>query len=90
MLLTRIKKICLNPAVVDFRRLLNGLMVLIVDALDKDPASGELFLFRNRAGNKLKMVYFDAACFWARRESENACVFSMSVLPRMASPGGAS
>jgi len=39
-------------------------MVLIVDALDKDPASGELFLFRNRAGNKLKMVYFDGSCFW--------------------------
>ena len=64
MLLTRIKKICLNPAVVDFRRLLNGLMVLIVDALVKDPVSGELFLFRNRAGNKLKMVYFDERCFW--------------------------
>ena len=30
---------------VDFRKQLNGLMVLIVDALDKDPASGELFLF---------------------------------------------
>jgi len=50
--------------VVDFRKQLNGLMVLIVDALDKDPASGELFLFRNRAGNKLKMVYFDGSCFW--------------------------
>ena len=49
---------------VDFRKLLVGLMVLIVDALDKDPNSGELFLFRNRTGNKLKMVYFDGSCFW--------------------------
>ena len=64
MILSCIKKIWLYPAVVDFRKQLNGLMVLIVDALDKDPASGELFLFRNRAGNKLKMVYFDASCFW--------------------------
>ncbi len=39
-------------------------MVLIVDVLDKDPASGELFLYRNRAGNKLKMVYFDGSCLW--------------------------
>ena len=64
MILSCIKKIWLYPAVVDFRKQLNGLMVLIVDALDKDPASGELFLFRNRAGNKLKMVYFDGSCFW--------------------------
>ena len=49
---------------VDFRKQLNGLIVLIVDALDKDPGSGELFIFRNRAGNKLKMVYFDGRCFW--------------------------
>ena len=32
-------------------------MVLIVDALDKDPASRELFLFRNRAGNTLADVF---------------------------------
>ena len=64
MILSCIKKIWLYPGVVDFRKQLNGLIVLIVDALDKDPASGELFLFRNRAGNKLKMVYFDGSCFW--------------------------
>ena len=58
------KNIWLYPEVVDFRKQLNGLIVLIVDALDKDPGSGELFIFRNRAGNKLKMVYFDGRCFW--------------------------
>ena len=68
MILSCIKKIWHYLAVVDFRKQLNGLMVLIVDALDKDPASGELFLFRNRAGNKLKMVYFDGSCFWAKRK----------------------
>ena len=68
MILSCIKKIRLYLAVVDFRKLLFGLMVLIVDALDKDPASGELFLDRNRAGNTLKMVYFDGSCFWAKRK----------------------
>ena len=66
MILSCIKKIWLYLAVVDFRKLLVGLMVLIVDALDKDPASGELFLDRFRASNKLKMVYFDGSCFWRR------------------------
>ena len=44
--------------IVDFRKQLDGLIVIIVDALDKDPSSGDLFIFRNRSGNKLKCVYF--------------------------------
>ena len=64
MILGSIKKIRHYLAVVDFKKQLNGLMVLMVDALDKDPALGELFLDRFRAGNKLKMVYCDGSCFW--------------------------
>ena len=64
MILSCVKKIWLHPEEVDFRKQLNGLIVLIVEALDKDPGSGELFIFRNRARNKLKMVYFDGRLFW--------------------------
>ena len=39
-------------------------MVLIVDALDEDPASAGLFLDRFCAGNTLKMVYCDGSGFW--------------------------
>ena len=39
--------------IVDFRKQLDGLIVIIVDALDKDPSSGDLFIFRNRSGNKI-------------------------------------
>ena len=53
--------------IVDFRKQLDGPIVIIVDALDKDPSSGDLFIFRNRSGNKLKCVYFDGRCFWAKR-----------------------
>ena len=64
MLLRNSCEIWLYPEVVDFRKQLNGLIVLIVDVLDKDPGSGELFIFRNRAGNTLKMVCFDGLSFW--------------------------
>ena len=64
MLLSSIKSIWLYPMIVDFRKQLDGLIVIIVDALDKDPSSGDLFIFRNRSGNKLKCVYFDGRCFW--------------------------
>ena len=56
MLLSNSCKIWLYPEVVDFRKQLNGLIVLIVDVLGKDPESGELFIFRNRAGDTLKML----------------------------------
>ena len=67
MILSCVKKIWLYPEVVDFRKQLNVLIVLIVEALHKDPGSGELFIFRNRARNKLKMVYFDGRLFWLAR-----------------------
>jgi len=64
MFLTFSGKIWFYPKPVDFRKQLNGLVVLIADTLEKDPGSGELFIFRNKAGNKLKSVYFDGYCFW--------------------------
>ena len=60
---------------VDFRKQLDGLIVIIVDALDKDSSSGDLFIFRNRPGNKLKCVYFDGRCFLGEEEKENALLF---------------
>ena len=53
MLLSSIKSIWLYPMIVDFRKQLDGLIVLIVDAQDIDPSSGDLFIFRNRPGNEL-------------------------------------
>ena len=46
-----INKIWHYLAVVDFTKLVFGLMELIVDALDKDPVSGELYLDRFHAGS---------------------------------------
>ena len=54
MLLSSIKRIWLYPMIVDFRKQLDGLILLVVEALDKDPSSEDLFIFRNRSGNKLK------------------------------------
>ena len=55
--------IWLYPMIVDIRKQLDGIIVIIVDALDKDPSSGGLFILRNRSGNKLKCVYLDGGAF---------------------------
>ena len=64
MLLSPIKSIWLYPMMVDFRQQLDGLIIIIVDAFERDPSSGYLFIFRNRSGNKLKSIYFDERYFW--------------------------
>lgn len=64
MILPFTNQIWFYPKVIDFRKQLNGLMILVVDTLGRNPGSGELFIFRDRTGKKLKMIYFDGQCFW--------------------------
>ncbi|MFW6278292.1 MAG: IS66 family insertion sequence element accessory protein TnpB [Halorhodospira sp.] len=48
---------------VDFRKSFNGLSIAVLEALGRDPLSGELFVFRNRGGDKLKALYWDGQGF---------------------------
>lgn len=64
MLLTFNGPIWFYPEPIDFRKQMDGLIVLVADCLEKIPTSGELFLFRNRSRNKLKMLWFDRNGFW--------------------------
>lgn len=48
---------------VDFRKSFDGLSVAVLEALGRDPLSGEIFVFRNRGGDKLKALYWDGQGF---------------------------
>ncbi len=54
----------LYPTPVDFRRQIDGLVLLIASELGLSPTSGELFIFRNRTSNKLKLLWYDGNGFW--------------------------
>lgn len=56
--------IWLYPTPVDFRKQIDGLVMLIASELNPSPTSGELFLFRNRQANKIKLLWFDQNGFW--------------------------
>ncbi len=56
--------IWLYPQPIDFRKQLDGLVLMIANHLAMNPTSGHLFLFRNRSANKLKMVWWDRNGFW--------------------------
>ena len=46
-----------NP--VDMRKSINGLIVIIVDCMKGDPQSGDIFVFCNKARNKVKLIFWD-------------------------------
>jgi transposase len=43
---------------------MNGLVMLVSDQLKLNPASGQIFLFRNRYANKIKLLWWDRNGFW--------------------------
>jgi len=48
---------------VDLRQSFTGLIGLTRQGLKQDPQSGHLFVFVNRRGNLLKLVYWDRTGF---------------------------
>jgi transposase len=62
-------RIFLATAPTDMRRGFDGLAALTSSALGQDPLSGHLFVFRNRRGDRLKILYWDrdGLAIWAKR-----------------------
>lgn len=56
--------IYLATGVTDLRRSIDGLAALVRERFDLDPLSGHLFLFRNRRGDRLKILAWDQGGFW--------------------------
>lgn len=57
---------CLSIAIqpVDFRRGIDGLAALCRQQLQIDPFAGNLFIFRNKKGNAIKLLIYDGNGFW--------------------------
>jgi len=49
---------------VDFRKQIDGLVTLLSAQLEQDPISGQIFLFRSRKGDRIKILYWDRNGFW--------------------------
>ena len=64
-------RVYVATAPTDMRRSFDGLMGLVRDFLGGDPLSGHLFVFRNRTGDRLKVLWWDRdglAIFYKRLE----------------------
>jgi transposase len=57
-------RIYIATGATDLRRSIDGLSALVREQLALDPLSGHLFLFRNRRGDRLKVLAWDRSGFW--------------------------
>ncbi len=72
-------RIFLYRPAADMRRSFDGLAALVRDQLGADPLCGHLFVFRNRRGDRLKMLFWDedGLVIWAKRLEEGTFQFPL-------------
>lgn len=75
--------VCCEPT--DMRRSFDGLALLVENALATSPLSGHLFVFRNRRGNRLKILWWDrdGYAIWSKRLEQGVFRFPDSKETRM-------
>lgn len=66
---------------IDMRKSIDSLCVLITEVLHCDPVNGTLYLFRNRSGNKIKVLYYETNSFtiWYRRLEKGRYIFQRNL-----------
>jgi transposase len=54
---------------VDMRKSFDGLYAVARAAFPQDPTGGDLYVFVNRSGTQIKVLYFDRSgwCVWSKR-----------------------
>lgn len=62
-------KVWLAAGATDMRKGFDGLAAIVAATLEEDPYSGHLFVFRGRAGDRIKALWYDGdgLCLYAKR-----------------------
>jgi len=65
----------------DMRKQMDGLGILVREEMLRDPEDGELYLFRNRNRNLIKILFYDHGgyCLLAKRLSKGSFAIDVEV-----------
>ena len=61
-------RIYIRPGQTDMRKAVNGLTVIVQEAMELDPFSGSVYVFCSRDKKLLKAVYWDKSGFWLSQQ----------------------
>ena len=69
MMLPKSPRVMVANSPVDFRKTFDGLCGVVREVLGEDPLSPTLFVFRNRRGDQLRILWWDRNGFalWMKR-----------------------
>jgi transposase len=68
-------RVFLATSAIDGRRGIDGLAGVVREEFGDDPLSGHLFVFRNRRGDRAKILYWDRSGFWLLQKRLERGVF---------------
>lgn len=76
-------KVHLALDLIDMRKGLDGLAMLVQGVLRHDPFSGQLFVFRGRRANLIKIVYWDGTglCLFTKRLEQSTFLWPSNPEP---------
>lgn len=57
-------RVFLRSGATDLRLAFEGLRALVVNVIRQEPTSGHLFMFCNRARNRVRCLYWDGSGLW--------------------------
>jgi transposase len=62
-------KVYVATDITDMRKSIDSLSILVQEILKQNPLSGHLFVFCNKRGDKIKILYWDrnGFCLWYKR-----------------------
>lgn len=84
MIVPGVRRIFLSRAVTDMRRSFDGLAGMVLGQLQRDPMSGDAFVFIGRDRRRLKVLLWDGDGFWlcAKRLARGRFVLPAPALAR--------